>query len=52
MAITTAAEYARLGQPSQSTGDPDLSKVKLAYITISINQLKTQLMLLQQHPLY
>ena len=50
--ITTAAQYAQLGQKSENTEPPDFSKVKLGYITMVINQIKTQLILVEQHQLY
>jgi NADPH-dependent 7-cyano-7-deazaguanine reductase QueF len=52
MAITTAAEYAASLNTTPSTGTPDWNTVKLAYIDMIINQLKTQTMLVTQHPLF
>ena len=51
MAITTAAEYAKLGT-TQEPVTPDYSQVKLAYIDMVINMVKTQTMLVTQHPLF
>ena len=52
MAITTAADYAKLGTVQTSPDTTDFSTMKLAYITIVMNQLKTQLMLVTHHPVY
>lgn len=53
MAITTAVQLARMGQPSTDANkEVDFSTVKLGYITIVNSQVKTQLMLVQQFPLF
>ena len=66
MAVTTAAQYALAQGASSSTSsssdsvsvqsvtttETDSSTAKLGYITIVNSQINTQLMLVQQFPLY